>query len=189
MVQSVPLLFASLGAAVAPTLFATDAMGANEDAGDVGGYGIVAASGTREEAIAVLKLGTQLGRTVARIAGEGRLKRSGGLGKRAQTYTRGERSLAGHITLGEARAALRALVLVASFPVARNHKIINLEGNAAVAGAWSKGRSTSSPLNLLLRRRAAYSLTTQILPVTPWAQTDHMPADDLSRTLDAPARA
>ena len=87
-----------------------------------------------------------------------------------------------HITLGEARAALVLLRLLAGLVDALHHKFSSLEDNMAVAGAWRKGRSSAFGLNRLMRKRAALCLASGIELVMPWIDTRRMPADQLSRT-------
>ena len=85
------------------------------------------------------------------------------------------------IALGEARASLRLLELLAPFVSARRHKVASLEDNLTVCGAWSKGRSNSVPLNYLLRKRTAISVCIAVTFILPWIDTHQMPADELSR--------
>ena len=59
--------------------------------------------------------------------------------------------------------------------------MLSLEDNAPVSGAWAKGRSSSVGLNFLLRRRTALALAADLHQYLPWVQTEHMPADWLSR--------
>ena len=199
MAAAVPLCFAEVGLKTAPTLFASDAMGSEggED-GKTGGYGIVAASTSEDIAMNILELGAQPGRAVVRLAPGGEAVRAPSKdGRRSQPFTRiplewlqswswtpvahGRWLWHDHIVLGEARAALRIFVLLASFPEAHGHRIVSLEDNSSVGGAWTKGRSPSPALNFILRRRAAYSLAARLVQWLPWVQTDHMPADWLSR--------
>eukprot|EP00969_Alexandrium_andersonii_P093981 4152117-Alexandrium_andersonii.AAC.1 len=55
----------------------------------------------------------------------------------------------------------------------------------AVAGAWAKGRSSSRPLNFVLRMRAAAALGRRVCVALPWIDTHRVPADSLSRGVHA----
>ena len=90
-----------------------------------------------------------------------------------------------HITLGEGRATLKLLHIVASFAEAHDHILLSLEDNLALQGSWSKGRSPSGPLNFILRRRAATCIAARITMLLPWVQSPAMPADELSRRQHA----
>ena len=86
-----------------------------------------------------------------------------------------------HITLGEGRAALRLLHILAGMETAHEHIVLSLQDNMALAGAWAKGRSPSQCLNFILRRKSGLCLASGILMLLPWVQSHLMPADHLSR--------
>ena len=86
-----------------------------------------------------------------------------------------------HITLGEARAVLRLLRILASVSRAHGHKVLSLQDNAATAGSMAKGRSPAPALNCLLRRRASMTLAADIQLGLLWVETGKMPADEASR--------
>jgi hypothetical protein len=66
--QALPLMYADVGAPIASCLFASDAMGQNND--DHGGFGIVGADVPSETLSNVYRTGTAVGRTLARLSGE-----------------------------------------------------------------------------------------------------------------------
>ena len=65
------------------------------------------------------------------------------------------------------------------------HLFIGLEDNMPTSGACGKGHSPSHPLNWLCRRKAARTLVGNLRWVSPWVQSIVMPADELSRRLEA----
>ena len=66
---------------------------------------------------------------------------------------------------------------------------MSLQDNAAVSGAFAKGRSSAVALNYLLRKRSAVALAFELTLYLPWVQTEHMPADWLSRLSGGDAAA
>ena len=193
-----PLLVVEADRPVAPVLMASDAQGAFEV--DDGGFGAVCGDCSLSEARGLLMKGAPPGRTVVRLDVEdqrlrwnperlqlsvpvSRVPRSLLQRIHWQPVARGRWRWADHITLGEGRAALRLLLIVAGMPSAHHHLLLSLEDNTSLAGAWAKGRSPSRALNYLLRRRAGTCLAARITMMLPWVQSADMPADELSRTL------
>ena len=65
MAAVLPLVYADLGALLAPVIFATDAHGAeNETQGDLGGWGAPCADFTPEVVVLAFRHSTQPGRTL-----------------------------------------------------------------------------------------------------------------------------
>ena len=207
MAQAVPLMYADLSLAVAPTVFATDAQGAGEQHGcDGGGYGVVAADVGVGVAFEMVRRGVQPGLAVVRLNADltscrqpveevtrrlpfTRIPAEVLEGLPWQAVEAGRWRFKDHITLGEARAATRPLALISAFVGGRRHRLVSLQDNAAVSGAFTKGRSSAVALNYLLRKRSAFALASELTLVLPWVQTDHMPADWLSRLSEADASA
>ena len=63
------------------------------------------------------------------------------------------------------------------------HKVVALQDNRPTACSHHKSRSSSYPLNRLIRKRAARLLATWVRLFLPWIQSHLMPADALSRDL------
>ncbi len=89
-----------------------------------------------------------------------------------------------HITLGEGRAVIKLLSMLAQDPRAHRHRVLSLQDNRPVAGSFAKGRASSEALNRLCRKRAAISIAAEIYMLLPWVQSGVMPADWLSRLQD-----
>ena len=194
----VPAMRADLGAPAARMVFSTDAEGDNFY--DHGGFGVVAKLVEADLAEELILAGTRPGHTVARLDGRvshlnrqdreiaGRIPVSKVprrlLEAEASSWTAldaGRWERPDHITLGEGRAALRALTRVAACPGSHGHLIANLEDNETLSAAMAKGRSAAPALNQLLRRRAGLCLATGIGYLLPWVDTKHQAADWLSR--------
>ena len=187
------------GTPLAAKIFASDAQGAGE--GDHGGYGLVAATPPEGVVRAVLEAGRQPRRTVVDLAGDiGRLKNPSRVFERAVPYSavpgqlfdiadwvplqHGRWKFSDHITLGEARSVVQLLRILSRIPSCHYHLIIVLEDNMSVCGSAAKGRSSSYPLNAILRRLAAYLIACRLRLILPWTDTHRMPADWLSRLID-----
>ena len=198
MRKAIPFMKADLAREVAGTVFATDAQGGGELPGDAGGYGVVAATVGKDLVRQVLLEGRQPRRTVISMDGDvSRLKHPETEFKRTAPFSSVPRSLLDqaqwrdlrwgrwkfmdHITLGEGRAVIKMLSQIASFPAAHNHCLVSLEDNMPICGCSAKGRSSSYPLNGVLRRKAAFCLACNWGLVLPWLDTHSMPADHLSR--------
>ena len=197
MAHVVVFMFADLGAPLSSTIFATDAMGANER--DHGGFGIVGREVSNELVRACLVVGERPGFTVARLNGDLSGLRNPEKEIRATIpFTRlpkelfekeeewidiaaGRWAYPDHITLGEARAVVRLLELLAREPASHRHKVLSLQDNRPTSGSMTKGRSPSFPLNYLLRKRAALCLASRIKLILPWLESERQPADELSR--------
>ena len=89
-----------------------------------------------------------------------------------------------HITLGEGRAVIRLLDLIASNRRCHRHKVLSLQDNRPISGSVAKGRSSAPTLNRLCRQKCAISLAAEIKLMLPWLQSAAMPADELSRRMD-----
>ena len=198
MRRAIVLMKADLARPVAGTLFATDAQGGGE--GDAGGYGVVAATLGSDMVKKVLLEGRVPRRTVVNLAGEvDKLKHPEVEFKRSAPFSSVPRDLLDiavwrdlrwgrwkyhdHITLGECRAVSKMLGQLASFPSAHGYSIVSLEDNMPVCGSNAKGRSSSYPLNAVMRRKTALILACNWAVVLPWIDTHAMPADHLSRLV------
>ena len=89
-----------------------------------------------------------------------------------------------HVTLGEGRSCLKLVEGMACQAEHHGSRVFSLQDNRPWAGAVGKGRSQSSGINYLCRRRAGICLAGDILLYLPWAETCRMPADWLSRLLE-----
>ena len=204
MSNVIGILAADVGAPLAPTIFATDAQGANDlSSDDHGGWGAVATDVSPELAERCLLLSQRPGKTVTKLSGEFQgLKRPDLAIARNIPFTRLPRELfesnrswefigngrwrfPDHITLGEARAVNVVLELLAGCPEAHRRRVLSLEDNMAAACAYAKGRSPAPALNYLLRRRAALSLAARLQLALPWTETSLQPADEASRLSGA----
>ena len=201
MAHTIIFLRADLGAPLSPYLFATDAQGASDE--DAGGFGIVGAFVGQELAQRCFETGPLPAKTVVKLDGDvnkllGHRSRAlqanvpltplpPELFDPAQTrwevIVRGRWRLADRIELGEARATLRLLHLLAVVPSAHRHVIQSLEDNSSWGGAAAKGRSPSPALNYLCRRKAAVCAACRFRLILPWVQSAVMPADEASRTV------
>ena len=81
---------------------------------------------------------------------------------------------------------VKALRCIAPHASCHSHRVISLEDNMPISCASAKGRSSSYPLNAIMRQKSAYTLACNIRLILPWVDTKSMPADDLSRLVDAP---
>jgi hypothetical protein len=198
MGYSIPLMCADLGAPPAPYLFASDAEGANWK--DAGGYGIVGAQATTSQVEAAIAATGTHGYTVARLDGSlnnlkdvrkelkckipvSKVPREILESRTLQWKVLDHRRwrMADHITLGEGRATVRLLQLLARFPETHRCVVACLEDNEPWAAAVCKGRSPKSTMNRLLRIKAGLGLATDIKLSLPWVDTKHQPADWISR--------
>jgi len=199
MANLVPLLFYDAGAPLAPTVFATDAMGSNE--ADNGGFGIVAAAPEAALITAAWSCGQRPGYSVTRLDGDvSRLSDPDKASRARIPHARVPAELVNgstewtnvdwgrwwwddHITLGEGRAVVRLLQVLALCPAAHRHKIISLQDNMPWGCAVAKGRSPAPAVNFLLRKRCGYCLACGLSIVLPWMDSSRMPADGLSRRV------
>jgi hypothetical protein len=201
MAAILPLVYADLGAPLAPVIFATDAQGAeNEAQGDVGGWGAVCADFTPDVVAAAFRHGMQPGRTLLNLRDVPGARRRPDLQfRRNVPFSRlpaeiidgspswveigkGRWCWGDHITLGEMRVVVWIARLLAATPFAHRHRVLNLEDNWATSGSCRKGRSCSNSLNFLLRKKTASTLASETSLHLPWVQTDVQPADEASRT-------
>jgi hypothetical protein len=195
-----PLVFADIGASLCSTVFATDAMGANEQ--DNGGYGVVCADVSSALIQAIYTRGRARGFTVSRLSGD-----LSGLKYPSKETTRtvpfsllpkklfdkkqtpwkvimqGRWKHKDHITLGEGRAVMKMLRAITPIASLHRSKIHSLQDNMPIAGVFTKGRSAAPSLMYLARMKAAHCLAAGITLILPWVQTTVMPADDSSRVL------
>lgn len=184
---------------VANTIFASDAMGAEGDGLDVGGYGVVVSKLSESDCKLILGAGEVLGESL----GSARLRRDllehpdrpleptipfTRIAKhifeehRWTAVDSGRWRYADHITFGEGRPAIKALQFAAILTPLQSI-VINLEDNMPVSGAFNKGRSAAwQLLNYLCRRKAAICLASSISLFLPWIETTLQPADKLPRT-------
>ena len=98
-----------------------------------------------------------------------------------QPVARGRWTERDHITLGEARAVFKALEPIAADGRLHRRRLTSMEDNMACAGAFEKGRSSSGPLNYLMRKRAALCAAAELQIALPWAETTRMTAGSLIR--------
>ena len=90
-----------------------------------------------------------------------------------------------HNTLGEGRAALMVAEVPSRHKDSRDKIFMSLQDNLSFAGAAAKGRSAAMALNYLLRKLASLRLAANFHLTFPWIQTKCMPADALSRLVEA----
>ena len=200
MSNAVSSMYADLGANLATTAFATDAMGAGDL--DCGGYGVVTASCEEETVVRCFEEGLEPGFAVCRLDGSfrGMARPERSIGRNVP-FTQvppeflacdwkpllwGRWDRADHITLGEGRSVIKLLALLCADERAHRHRVFSLQDNRPIAGSFAKGRSTSTPLNRICRMRTAYTVASEIQLLLPWVQSDRMPADWLSRQIDGP---
>jgi hypothetical protein len=186
---------ADVGAPLARVIFASDAQWAGE--GDDGGWGIVALDAGQECAVECLRVGLRPGLSVTKLSGEfkGSLRPDKAL-NRTTPFTRlphtifkddwiyvghGRWQFADHITLGEARVAVKVVAMLAQCRAARRRKVLLLEDNMPVACSFAKGRSQAPALDFLLRKRVAFATAGQTQLLLPWVETALQPADEVSR--------
>ena len=198
MASLVQAMYADLGAKLTPTVFATDAMGASEQ--DAGGFGIVATRVAPQVAKTCFEDALEPGFTVCRLDGKFRgLKRPDQRIGRTVPFTKlpdelfdcqwspllwGRWQWEEHITLGEGRAVLKLLNALAGETRCHRHRVLSLQDNRPVAGAFGKGRSTAGSLNRLCRQKASLAVAAEISLLLPWVQSPKMPADALSRRIE-----
>ena len=205
MADVLPLIFFNAGAPIGDTLFATDAMGANEH--DHGGFGIVGSTPAAHLLCEAWECGQRPGHTVTRLDGDtsrlldpekalrGQVPHARVPAELVSADARwtdidcGRWSWPDHITLGEGRAVIRLLQLLAKHSPAHHHKIISLQDNTAWGCAVAKGRSPSPSLNFLLRKRCGLSLACGFSITLPWMDSARMPADGLSRKIPTLSRS
>ena len=201
MADTVLAMRADLGAPLARTVCATDAMGANDC--DHGGFGIVASLASQETVEACFEDGLEPGFTVCKLDGtQGGMKRPDRALQANVPFTQvppsiientwypikwGRWRATDHITLGEARTVVQLMSIVTRDPRSHRHKIISLQDNRPVAGSFAKGRSTAPTLNRACRQRASYALAADLQVLLPWIQSKLMPADGLSRDIEGDA--
>ena len=201
MAAAVPWMFLDLGQSFAPYTFATDAMGSTDR--DAGGYGIVATPTTTAESLDLFRRSRILSYTVPRVDGDrSSLQRPDkGISRTAprthvssdllslerwKVVDQGRWSSKDHITLGEARVVVKLLRRVAGSKKWHDLILFSLQDNAAVAGAYGKGRSPSWPLLRLCRQKSSACLLANLRLILPWVNTSLQPADDTSREEDGP---
>ena len=186
-----------LGAKLLPLLCATDAMGVNEH--DYGGYGICITDLGQDETDELLTQSEAPGRVVSRLSdfegvaspdkplfptkpfsllSDRFFKEERWLPVEASRWRFGD-----HITLGEARTVKRMLEILTSFPGVHDSLMFSLQDNMPTACSMTKGRSTSFPLNRILRQKGAITIAAKIRLRLPWTESAKMPADELSRIL------
>jgi hypothetical protein len=194
------LAILDVGAPLASTIFASDAMGASHL--DAGGYAVVAAVVDDACLDQIWSAGPRPGKTVIKLDGDmTRLRRPTSKLEARVPFSRlpqrlfnksltdwilldkGRWRYEDAISLGEGRASLRVLQLLCKFAGAHRHVIHSLEDNMVWGGAAAKGRSPAPAINYLCRRKAAHLLATQMQLVLPWVQSADMPADFESRTV------
>ena len=100
-----------------------------------------------------------------------------------QVIQRGRWQNADSIELGEGRATLHLLELLACCPGTFRLKVFALEDSSSWGGAASSGRSPAPALNYLCRRKAALSLAMRWNLLLPWMQSADVLADEASRLL------
>ena len=131
-------------------------MGASEQ--DAGGFGIVATRVAPQVAKTCFEDALEPGFTVCRLDGKFRgLKRPDQRIGRTVPFTKlpdelfdcqwspllwGRWQWEEHITLGEGRAVLKLLNALAGETRCHRHRVLSLQDNRPVAGAFGKGRST-----------------------------------------------
>ena len=187
-----------------PILFATDAMGSNdEDSTEVsgfGGFGIVGLEVSDAELIQCWSASFHPGHSIAKLDGTLSTKR---ISKKSlaptvpftrlppsifkpkwTTLASGRWKWNDHITAGESRTHFKLIQNLASCAALHDRRFIVLQDNAPTAAAYNKGRATSSVLNYYCRRRAAHTIAAQITTAVPWVESVLMPADDASRFQD-----
>ena len=176
-------------------------MGQNNN--DHGGFGIVGADVPSETLSNVYRTGPAVGRTLARLSEElTGLRDPLRDTKRTVPFTylpqslfdpevtdwrlleQGRWRFADHITLGEGRACVRLVRILSRYPALFRSKILSLQDNQPIAGAFSKGRSPSPAVNFLARQKSATCLARAFRLILPWVESRLMPADEASRGLE-----
>jgi len=195
MAAVVPFFRMSLSRPVADWVVAMDAEGANDF--DAGGFGVVMARASQHLVeLTVLRDGRP-GRTIAKLNGDltrvrQRQKELKALvamsflppelaGLTWLPLLRGRWKFRDHVMLGEGRATLKALEILAASVCFRGMIVPGLEDNESWAAAGTKGRSPVPQINFMLRRRAALLEASDVDMPLPWINTAAQPADALSR--------
>ena len=196
MAAIVPLLFYDISLPFAATAFATDAMGSSDI--DQGGFGIVARTIDTTLIRDALEAGGAPGFTIARLTGDmsgskfpdRNLKATKPFSLLNSAWfkqsewtdvAKGRWLFEDAVVLGESRAVNKLCGILSSLPQGRGHWIISLQDNKPVCGSSSKGRSSSFPLNRVLRKRAALMFAAALKVFMPWVESAKQPADSLSR--------
>ena len=194
-----PLMYLDASAPPAQVLFASDAMGSKEVAGDCGGYGVVATDINSGELHSLFTNSEHSGKTIARLHGEASgvkhpmneltptvpfslLDYHLFVAHRWQPVRAGRWRTADHISLGEARGVIKVCESIAALPSAHGKLYFSLQDNQSCGGSMTKGRSPAWPLNYCCRKKASLTLASFCKLVLPWVQTSVMPADELSRS-------
>jgi hypothetical protein len=180
-----------------PILFATDAEGANNQ--DHGGWGIVTSTPDLATIKETFEIGSQPSCTLSKLDGsfhqlknpvkemEARIPVSKlppqlfEAGNQWLPVRHGRWRRTEHITLGEGRTTNILLQIMADIPEAHAHRLNSMCDNLGWCAATVKGRSPAWRVDLLLRRRAAILIATEMQCLHPWIDTLKMPADYLSR--------
>jgi hypothetical protein len=203
MARVVYAFYADVGAPLAPILGATDAMGAAEHGGDCGGFGVVVADVGHDIVEECFRQGFRPGLAMQRDLGLEGVRNPDRPLLRTVPFTRlppalfdrrtqwlalaqGRWAFAEHITLGELRAVLKLLALLAANARCHRSKFLTLQENLPVSSMLAKGRSSRPLLNFLLRRRAAMCCAAEITLLAPWVESGKQPADDASRQVGGP---
>ena len=198
MAEAVPHMAYHADSAYANVAFATDAMGASNV--DAGGFGGAVSDITEQELDLILRVGEHPARTISRVNGDlsgcrnpgkalvptkplSRLPDSMFLLERWKPFMIGRWQQADHINLGETRAVFNMVRGISCLPLCRNKILLSFCDNSACAGAVNKGRSSSWPLNFLIRKISAYLIFSNCTLFLPWLETGRMPADWLSRVI------
>jgi len=86
---------------------------------------------------------------------------------------------------GELRAGITWSRLLATSGVARGSEVLDLSDNQGVVCQLATGRSSRGPLNVLLRRHAAYEAVGDFRLRSAWVPTHRQPSDGGTRVDDA----
>ena len=86
-----------------------------------------------------------------------------------------------HINLGELRAKIMWLEVIARDVHSRARRLLLLSDSAVAVGAWLKGRSSAWSINRLLRRRASLEVAAKVVSRSRWVPSEWQPGDRLSR--------
>ena len=200
MAESVCWMYVDLCAEVAPTIFATDAKGA--DHADNGTYAVVATDVSEELALECIASNAVMGKAMTRedrpfegvASPEAPVTRAKPLSllpaelldlpqEAWSTVCAGGWKFADHIHLGESRVVLKLSQLMAAEVRAHRRKVSSLQDNTVASSMYSKGRSSRPPLNYLARRKGSYSIGSDIGLMLPRVETYRQPADGASRNM------
>ena len=197
MADAMLVMYADVGAPLCPLLVASDAMGANDL--DHGGWGIAAAIPPEGALERLFQKGVRPGHTVCNLDGDmARLRHPDRRLNLNAVFSKvladllignlewtnlamGRWAYADHITLGEGRATLVLMERLAAMKETQNNVCASLCDNMPWCGATNKSRSPAFRVNRLLRRRTALMVAKDFIVTHPWIDTDHMPADEISR--------